>query len=143
MVAVSWCLAGRACRYDGTSKTDTRAKHLADEGAVCICPEVMGGLPVPREPAEIVDGDGYDVLGGRAKVMTASGRDVTAEYLAGAEKALEICLKAGVTCAVLKANSPSCGSGCIYDGSFSGEKKQGDGVTAALLKSHGITVIAK
>ncbi|MBR5292213.1 MAG: DUF523 domain-containing protein [Clostridia bacterium] len=140
MVAVSWCLCGKECRYDGTAKPDVQAMALAKEGALCICPEVLGGLPVPREPAEIVGGDGYDVLDGRARVITVSGRDVTTEYIAGAEEAFRLCCESGVTCALLKANSPSCGSGCIYDGSFTGGKKQGDGVTAALLKRNGIAV---
>lgn len=140
MVAVSWCLCGRECRYDGTAKPDAQAMALAEGGALCICPEVMGGLPIPREPAEIVGGDGYDVLDGRARVISVSGKDVTAEYVAGAEKALRLCREKGVTHALLKANSPSCGSGRIYDGSFTGGKRKGDGVTAALFKRNGIAV---
>lgn len=143
MVAVSWCLCGRECRYDGTAKPDSQAVALMEKGAVCICPEVMGGLPVPREPAEIVGGDGYDVLDGKAKVITVSGKDVTAEYVAGAQAALRLCMERGVSGALFKAYSPSCGSGCIYDGSFSGNKKPGDGVTAALFKRNGITINAK
>ena len=140
MVAVSWCLCGRECRYDGTAKPDAQAMALTEKGALCICPEVMGGLPIPREPAEIVGGDGYDVLDGGAKVITVSGKDVTAEYIAGAEAALRLCRENGVTLALLKANSPSCGCGCIYDGSFTGGKRKGDGVTAALFKRNGIAV---
>lgn len=140
MEAVSWCLAGRKCRYDGSAKTDMRAVALAERGAVCVCPEVLGGLPVPREPAEIVGGDGSDVLDGRARVITAGGRDVTAEYISGAEKALKICMEKKVTHAMFKANSPSCGCGSIYDGSFTGKKVSGDGVTAALFKRNGIAV---
>ena len=140
MVAVSWCLCGRECRYDGTAKTDAQAMALTEKGALCICPEVMGGLPIPREPAEIVGGDGYDVLDGGAKVITVSGKDVTAEYIAGAEAALRLCRENGVTLALLKANSPSCGCDCIYDGSFTGGKRKGDGVTAALFKRNGIAV---
>ena len=140
MVAVSWCLCGRECRYDGTAKPDEQAMALAEKGALCICPEVMGGLPIPREPAEIVGGDGYDVLEGRAKVITVGGKDVTAEYIAGAEAALRLCCEKGITRALLKANSPSCGCGCIYDGSFTGGKRKGDGVTAALFKRNGIAV---
>lgn len=140
MVAVSWCLCGRECRYDGTAKPDVQAAALAEKGAVCICPELLGGLSIPREPAEIVGGDGYDVLDGRAKVMSVGGKDVTAEYIAGAEEALRLCRENRVTHALLKANSPSCGCGCIYDGSFTGNKKVGDGVTAALFKRHGIAV---
>ncbi|MBQ6703354.1 MAG: DUF523 domain-containing protein [Clostridia bacterium] len=140
MVAVSLCLCGRKCRYDGTAKPDAQAAALAEKGAVCICPEVLGGLPIPREPAEIVGGDGYDVLDGTAKVMTAGGKDVTARYIAGAKEALRLCRENHVEHALLKANSPSCGCGRIYDGSFAGNKKPGDGVTAALFKRNGIAV---
>ncbi len=143
MVAVSWCLCGRACRYDGTAKPDSQAVALKEKGALCICPEVMGGLSIPREPAEIVGGDGNDVLDGRAKVISVSGKDVTAEYVAGAQAALCLCMERGVSHAVLKAYSPSCGCGRIYDGSFSGSKKTGDGVTAALFKRNGITIETK
>lgn len=143
MVAVSWCLCGRKCRYDGTAKPDAKAIEFAENGAVCICPEVMGGLSIPREPAEIVGGDGYDVLNGIAKVISVSGKDVTAEYISGAQEALKLCMENGVTHAMLKANSPSCGCGCIYDGSFTGGKRNGDGVTAALFKRNGIAVFTE
>lgn len=140
MEVVSWCLAGKKCRYDGSAKPDRRAAALVEGGALCVCPEVLGGLPIPREPAEIVGGDGQAVLDGRARVITASGRDVTREYIAGAEEALRLCIENRVTHAFLKAYSPSCGCGCIYDGSFTGKKIPGDGVTAALLKQNGIAV---
>lgn len=143
MIAVSWCLAGGKCRYDGTAKPNDRAMALAQEGALCICPEQLGGLSTPRQPSEIVGGDGEDVLWGRAKVMTADGRDVTTEYIAGAEEALRLCRERGVTHAVLKSFSPSCGCGCIYDGSFTGRRKPGYGVTAALFKRNGITVTSE
>lgn len=140
MIAVSECLNGVPCRYDGKSKPDERVRELVKKGAVCICPEVLGGLETPRSPAEIQGGDGYDVLDGRARVVTKDGRDVTEAYIAGAERALEICRKNGVTEAVLKAKSPSCGSGAIYDGSFTGRLKAGFGVAAALLERNGIAV---
>lgn len=139
MIAVSECLNGVPCRYDGRSKPDERARELVNKGAVCIS-EVLGGLETPRSPAEIQGGDGYDVLDGRARVVTKDGRDVTEAYIAGAGRALEICQKNGVTEAVLKAKSPSCGSGTIYDGSFTGKLKAGFGVAAALLERSGIAV---
>jgi uncharacterized protein YbbK (DUF523 family) len=89
-----------------------------------------------------VGGDGRAVLDGAARVVTAAGVDVTDAYLAGAREALEAARRSGATTAILKARSPSCGKGCIYDGSFSSTLVAGDGVTAALLEAHGITVVA-
>ena len=96
------------------------------------------GLPIPRDPAEIVGGDGYDVLAGFAKVVTKNGKEVTREFVRGAEKALELCLEKGITRAVLKSKSPSCGQTHIYDGTFSKVLRKGCGVTAALLTYYGI-----
>ena len=106
-----------------------------------VCPEVDGGLGTPRPPAEIVGGDGADVLAGRARVLTAGGADVTAAYVEGARRALRAAQEAGATRAILKTRSPSCGKGDIYDGSFSRSLRAGDGVTAALLAEHGIEVL--
>ena len=139
---VSACLAGRACRYDGSAGSDEEVARLVREGrAVLVCPEVDGGLGTPRPPAEIVGGDGGDVLSGRARVVTRAGDDVTDAYVAGARKALAAARKAGATRAILKARSPSCGRGAIYDGSFTGTLAPGDGVTAALLRAAGIEVV--
>ncbi|HEX2295531.1 MAG TPA: DUF523 domain-containing protein [Actinomycetota bacterium] len=141
-VLVSACLAGRACRFDGSANGDDDVGRLVAEGrAVLVCPEVDGGLGTPRPPAEIVGGDGADVLAGRARVVTAAGADVTDAYVAGAHRALKAAQEAGATSAVLKARSPSCGKGRIYDGSFSRTVRAGDGVTAALLRRHGIDVV--
>ncbi|HJR46106.1 MAG TPA: DUF523 domain-containing protein [Actinomycetota bacterium] len=143
-VLVSACLAGRACRFDGSSNPDDEVARLVAEGrAVLVCPEEDGGLGTPRPAAEIVGGDGADVLAGRARVVTKAGRDVTAQYLAGARIALEAAREAGAETAILKARSPSCGKGCIYDGSFTRTPKDGNGVTAALLAASGITVISE
>ena len=140
MTAVSECLRGTPCRYDGMAKPNKGARELVKAGAVCICPEVLGGLDTPRSPAEIQGGDGFDVLCGKAKVVNKAGEDVTAQYVKGAEIVLELCKKYGVTEAVLKEKSPSCGCGRIYDGTFTGTLTDGDGVTAALLKENGIKV---
>lgn len=105
------------------------------------CPEVDGGLGTPRPAAEIVGGDGHDVLDGKARVVTEGGRDVTAEYVRGAELALAAARAAGATTAILKSRSPSCGRGRIYDGSFTRTAVVGDGVTAALLQRNGIEVL--
>ena len=143
-VLVSACLAGCACRYDGSDNNDERLADLLRAGrAVLVCPEEQGGLGTPRPAAEIVGGDGHDVLEGRAKVLTASGRDVTDAYLRGARAALDSAQRAGARTAVLKARSPSCGKGAIHDGSFAGGLSSGDGVTAALLQAHGIRVISE
>lgn len=140
-LAVSACLLGQPCRYDGGSKPDeTVCARAKAQGALAVCPECLGGLPIPRLPSEIVGGDGEDVLNGRARVVNREGRDVTAAFLKGAEKTLALCLAAGVKFAVLKARSPSCGVGTIYDGSFSGQCRPGLGVTAALLKRHGVAI---
>jgi uncharacterized protein YbbK (DUF523 family) len=141
-VLASACLAGRPCRFDGSSNLDGWVARLVAEGrAVLVCPEVEGGLGTPRARAEIVGGDGKDVLDGRARVVTFEGRDVTDAYVAGARRALEAARRAGATVAVLKARSPSCGRGAIYDGTFSRSLQDGDGVAAALLERNGIRVV--
>lgn len=130
---VSACLAGFSCRYDGGCKADDRIVRLVREGrAIPACPEQLGGLSTPRSPAEIRKNDGA--------VMAADGRDVTAAFQKGAKEALRICRLYGLKKALLKARSPSCGVGSVYDGTFSGTLTDGDGVTAALLAANGILV---
>jgi uncharacterized protein YbbK (DUF523 family) len=146
-ILVSACLMGRKVRYDGSAKTSSAAV-LADwraEGRlVSFCPEVAGGLPVPRPAAEIEGGaGGAAVLAGTARVLTSGGEDVTAEFVAGARAALEAARSAGARMAVLKEGSPSCGTLAIYDGSFAGRKNPGQGVTTALLERHGIRVFGE
>ena len=142
-VLVSACLAGRRCRFDATGARDDRVEALIQEGrAILVCPEVDGGLGTPRPPAEIVGGDGNDVLEGRARVVTVDGDDVTDAYVEGARRALETARATGATAAILKARSPSCGCGLIYDGSFSRSLREGPGVTAALLEASGMTVLS-
>ncbi len=141
-VLVSACLAGRSCRFDGSANPDDGVARLVAEGrAVLVCPEVDGGLGTPRPPAEIVGGLGDDVLAGRARVITAGGIDVTHAYIWGARQALEAARRTGATVAVLKARSPSCGRGAVYDGTFSKTITAGDGVTVALLRREGIHVL--
>ena len=141
---ISACLLGVRCRYDGGHSRDAAAiKHYETEPLISICPEELGGLPTPRPPAEIIGGDGAAVLAGTAKVMTAAGEDVTAAYLQGAHESLRIARAHGVTRVILKARSPSCGCGHIYDGTFTGTLTAGDGVTTALLRLHGIEVISR
>ncbi|HHY21813.1 MAG TPA: DUF523 domain-containing protein [Bacilli bacterium] len=144
MILISACLAGNPCRYDGTDCKENRLSMLVEEGkAAFVCPEVLGGLPTPREPAEIQGGNGEDVLAGRAKVIDKTGKDVTDMFIKGAYKALEVANSMNATQIVLKENSPSCGSMNIYNGKFTGEKMAGIGVTAALLRKHGFTVLSE
>lgn len=141
---VSACLAGLKVRYDGTDKLSRKVRALVESGqAIICCPEQTGGLPTPRTPAEIFGGDGHDVLAGRAVVIDKYGHDVTAQFIKGAHECLEVARLFGATKAILKARSPSCGSGAIYDGSFSGTIEAGDGVTTALLKENGIDVLTE
>jgi uncharacterized protein YbbK (DUF523 family) len=145
---VSACLLGVSCRFDGQSCPAPELNDLATRGkVVAICPEVAGGLPIPRLPAEIEEAsaglDGYAVLDGRTRVLRSDGVDVTSQFIKGAEAALTVSRQLGIRQAILKANSPSCGAGCIHDGRFSGKTVPGDGITAALLKHSGIHVITE
>lgn len=141
-ILISACLAGRACRFDGTGALDDTVSRLVAEGrAILVCPEVDGGLGTPRPPAEIIGGDGTDVIEGHARVVTENGLEVTEAYLAGARRALATARRTGASTAILKARSPSCGAGVVYDGTFSRTLTTGDGVTAALLRSEGLTVL--
>jgi uncharacterized protein YbbK (DUF523 family) len=131
-------------RYNGTHCQDEAIQKLLDDDkAIAVCPELLGGFSTPREPAEIVGGDGEDVLGGKAKVIDKSGTDVTQMYIKGAHETLKKAREAAATVVVLKENSPSCGSRVIYNGAFKGEKIPGQGVTAALLRKNGIEVISE
>ncbi|WCF07696.1 DUF523 domain-containing protein [Paenibacillus thiaminolyticus] len=144
MIIVSACLAGLDVRYDGTHRLDHHIAKLVDEGkAITACPELLGGFATPREPAEIIGGDGEDVLDGKAQVIERSGRDVTAMYVEGARETLRQAQAMKATLVVLKEYSPSCGSSMIYNGEFAGKAKAGLGVTAALLRRHGIEVISE
>lgn len=139
-VGISACLCGQNVRYDGGHCLMADAPALANR--VMICPEMMGGLPTPRSAAEIVGGDGTDVWQGRAKVMTQDGSDVTEAFKQGALLALKSLQDAQIQTVWLKSKSPSCGQGQIYDGSFQGVLKTGDGVTTVLLRQHGIAVVS-
>jgi len=137
MKIVSACLAGINCKYDGKNKLNRKVRALIKKGeAIVVCPEQLGGLPTPREPANLT-GDGKDVLEGRAKVLTRSGKDVTKNFIRGAREVLRLAKLLRVKEAILKARSPSCGSGRVW---ISGRVRKGDGVTAALLKKNGIKV---
>jgi uncharacterized protein YbbK (DUF523 family) len=141
---VSACLLGKHCRYDGGHKRNESVVALAKrQKLIPVCPEELGGLPIPRPPSEITGGDGADVLVGKARVLTKQGEDVTAHFLKGANEVLKIAQAHNVKEAILKARSPSCGCGEIYDGTFSGKTRPGDGVTTALLKKHEVEVVGE
>ncbi|WP_058303440.1 DUF523 domain-containing protein [Gorillibacterium timonense] len=144
MILVSSCLAGLKVRYNGLDSLDETIGRLVEEGrAIPVCPEVLGGCSTPREPAEIVGGSGEDVLNGIARIIDTTGSDVTDKFVQGAMETLRIAREAGATIVVLKESSPSCGSSRIYDGTHSGRKIPGMGVTAALLHREGITVLSE
>ncbi|WP_053124813.1 DUF523 domain-containing protein [Pseudomonas sp. P1.31] len=144
-ILVSRCLLGHRVRYDGgaSGPFDSLEQWIAEGRVVPLCPEVAGGLPTPRAAAEIPGGQGAEVLDGTAAVITTEGEDVSAQFLDGARQALALVQKHGIRVAVLKANSPSCGNLLTYDGTFSGVKVTGEGVTAALLKRHGVQIFSE
>lgn len=143
MILCSACLLGIECNYRGGSNFNSRVLRLLDKNILLpVCPEQLGGLPTPRENAEII-GDGYMVLDGKGKVITFSGKDVTQYFVKGAMETLKIVKLYGIGSAILKQCSPSCGSGKIYDGTFSERLVSGDGVTAALLKRNGVKVFSE
>ncbi len=142
-ILVSACLLGEPVRYDGRCKEleyPQLDELLKQDRVIGFCPEVAGGLPVPRDAAEIQTGDGYAVLDRLARVISSNGRDVTDSFLQGAHQALALCQQHAIRVAVLTELSPSCGSSQIYDGSFNRIRIHGVGVTTALLERHGISV---
>jgi len=140
MYLISACLAGVNCKYNGGNNACLWVKEfLEGKDYILVCPEEVGKLPTPRPPAEFVDG----------RVLDKSGKDITENFIRGAEKTLELAEKRAadlgqrIELAILKANSPSCGSGKIYDGTFSGVLIDGDGIFAEMLKERGIPVITE
>lgn len=145
-ILVSACLMGHAVRYDGQAKPLVHPaldRWRAAGRLVTICPEMSAGMPVPRLPAEIEPGrSAADILSGKGQVRESNGGDVTGEFLQAARNALALAIETGCAYALLIDGSPSCGSGYVYDGSFSGRRQRGEGVTAALLKANGIQVFS-
>ena len=130
-ILVSACLLGVACRYDGKRKPNEAVIALKEKyNIIPVCPEIMGGLPTPRLPSEIRG----------ETVIMENGEDVTDKYSKGAEETLRLARLFGCGKAVLKEKSPSCGSGRIYDGTFSKTLTEGNGVTAGMLLANGIRV---
>lgn len=152
-ILISACLLGQPVRYDGKSLKQQSAlldTWTKQNRVVSFCPEVAGGLSTPREAAEIIAKDvstdhsqavdGTLVIEAMAQVKTIDGQDVSAEFIKGAQLALKQCQQHNIQFALLSARSPSCGNEKIYDGTFNGQLIEGQGVTAALLMQHGITV---
>ncbi len=144
-ILISTCLLGLHTQWDGDCRRYYALIQLVKEGkAVFFCPEQGGGLSTPRIAAEIEEGKtSVDVLNKKGRVINEQGGDVTKEFTKGAQMALQICREFGLTVAILKEKSPSCGSNKTYDGSFTGNKRDGTGVTAELLKQNGIQVYSE
>lgn len=133
-IAVSACLLGYNCKYNGQNNLNERVVFLKSKHMLCpICPEIYGELSTPRYPAEIIG----------SKVISKIGVDVTDNYLSGANLAYKVINEKEIKVAILKANSPSCGVGKVYDGSFTSKLTTGDGITTKLLKEKGIIVYSE
>ena len=131
-IMVSACLMGQDVKYNGGNNYSEKVmEYVAGHEVITVCPEMMGGLPVPRKPGEIVDG----------VVLNEDGISVDREYREGAGIALEIAVKEKIDLAILQSRSPSCGANQIYDGTFSGHKINGSGIFAQLLKDNGFNVL--
>jgi len=141
MIIVSACLCGINTKYNGGNNLNEKILRLLEEGkAIPVCPEQLGGLTTPRVAHEISNGTGADVLDGKCKVKGIEGQDSTKEFIKGAYETLNIAKACNAKVAILKAKSPSCGFGKIYDGTFTGTKIEGNGITAELLKRNGIQI---
>ena len=141
-ILISSCLLGQPVRYDGQSKplqNVTLNNWLADGRLVSICPEISGGLPVPRPAAELQD-LADEIQAGAGVVKTKDDKDVSRYFVCGAQHALDLCRQEKIQLAILKENSPSCGSTQVYDGSFSHKLIPGAGITTTLLRQNGIIV---
>jgi len=141
-ILISPCLIGIRTRWDESCEEVEELIDLVKSGqAIFMCPEQTGGLTTPREPAETEPGKtANDVLNGKAKVLTITGKDVTEQYVAGAHRLLKFCQEMGIEIAILKSDSPACGSKRTYDGSFTDKKIAGKGITAELFDQNGIKI---
>lgn len=133
-ILVSACLLGVDCKYSGGNNYNEKVlEYIKDYEVIPVCPEIMGGLSTPREPSERIED----------KIITKGGNDVTKEYTKGALETLKLAKLFNVKKSLLKAKSPSCGKGKIYDGTFTGTIIEGNGVTSDLLESNGISVLTE
>ena len=144
MRLISACLLGMRCTWSGNDNKNDRAIELSRvETLIPVCPEQLGGLATPRAPQEIQGGTGQDVLDNECRVLNKNGKDVTSEFIRGAEETLRIARQLNIKEFIARSRSPSCGCGQIYDGTFRGRLIHGDGVTTALLRRSGIRIIAE
>lgn len=138
MMIISACLCGCDCKYNGKNNKNESCVELLKRGkAVLVCPEQLGGMTTPRVPSEIIKNDG------NISVISKEGKDVSKEFKKGAKEALKIAKLVDAKVAILKDGSPSCGSKYIYDGTFSGNKIKGEGITAKLFMENGIKVFSE
>ena len=136
MYLVSSCLAGVNCRYDGSNSENKYIAKLVKEGKViALCPEQLAGLSTPRPSCEIIIDENSN-----KRVISKDGKDLTDNFMEGAEKTLGIIKAADINKVILQSRSPSCGCGLIYDGTFSGKLIEGNGLVAELLMKNGIEV---
>lgn len=143
MILVSACLLGENCKYNGgNNKSDLVIEYLKGKKFIKICPEELGGLKTPRNPSEIL-GSANLVLKGKSFIINNKGENVTTEFVNGAYKCLEIAKQNNCSMAILKSNSPSCGKGVIYDGTFNNIKIKGNGITTQLLLDNKIEVLTE
>ena len=144
MILVSACLLGINCKYNGdNNKNEKIEEYLKDKKFILVCPEQLGGMSTPRYPSEIIYLDEYDVIEGKTSVINNKKLDVTKQFKKGALETLKIANLYGCKKAILKDGSPSCGSSFIYDGTFTGKKVNGSGVTTTLLRKNSIKVISE
>ena len=146
IILASSCLIGKKCAYDGKARTNLKVLKLCSSSYVkCfdICPELIAGLPCPREKNEIQGGTGREVLEGKAIVISESGQHNTKYFISGAKKVLNMAIKSGISIALMKSNSPSCSNKKIYSGNFDNTLINGAGVTASLLMKSGIKVLSE
>lgn len=142
MYIISACLCGVNCKYNGNDNLNQRCLKLFKEGkAVLVCPEQLGGLSTPRNPVEL-DNTASEIIEGNGKALSNKGEDVTKQFLNGAYETLKIAKELGATKAILKEGSPSCGTNFVYDGTFTGNKIKGKGITAKILEDAGIIIFS-
>ena len=143
MYLISACLCGVNCKYNGLNNYNEKCSELLKKGkAILMCPEQLGGLSTPRVASEL-EGSAKDVLNNKGKVITKDGNDVTLQFIKGAKEVRKIIQEAPITMAILKDGSPSCGVNYVYDGSFTGNKIKGKGITAEILSEMGIKVLSE
>lgn len=143
MYIISACLCGVNCKYNSNNNYNEYCNKLFINGeAILVCPEQLGGLPTPRIPSEM-NNRADEILKGKGEILAKDGRDVTEEFLKGAKEVEEIAKKLNIEVAILKDGSPSCGVNYVYDGTFTGNKIKGRGLTAEILVQNGISIISE